>query len=152
MKPRGIEFANGALRTLTYLNGGGLVAIPAAVALFHTDVTRVKVQLITAAILFLVGLLLVIAAQVGAFLALTQRAGGEYLAQQRQETLVEFTLHSSKQAVGFLTSMNKLRAGAEARVMWEAVWLLLAGFLFCASFVFFIVGCSFGARALMIEG
>src|SRR5437667_2886763 len=30
---RAIEFANNALRTLTYLNGGGLVAIPAAVAL-----------------------------------------------------------------------------------------------------------------------
>jgi hypothetical protein len=36
-----------------------VVAIPAAVALFHIDVTRVKVQLLTAAILFVAGLLLV---------------------------------------------------------------------------------------------
>lgn len=148
---RGIEFANSALRTLTYLNGGGLVAIPAAVALFHTDVTRVKVQLLTAAILFVAGLLLVIAAQVGAFLALTQRAGGEYLMQQKREALVEFALRSSKRVIEYLTSMKKLSTGAEARAMWEAGWLLLAGFLFCASFVCFVVGCSFGARALLME-
>jgi hypothetical protein len=148
---RGIEFASSALRTLTYLNGGGLIAIPAAVALFQTDVTRVKVQMLTAAILFVAGLLLVLAAQVGAFLALTQRAGGEYLAQQKRETLVEFAFESSKSVIEFFTSADKLKAGEEANVTWEAAWLLLAGFLFCASFVCFVVGCSFGARALLME-
>jgi hypothetical protein len=84
-------------------------------------VTRVNVQLLTAAILFVADLLLVIAAQVGAFLALTQRAGGEYLAQQKQEAIIEFALHSSKREIEFLTSAEGLTARAAARAMWKLV-------------------------------
>ena len=73
-------------------------------------------------------------------LALTQRAGGEYLAQQKQEAVIEFALHRSKRAIQFLTSAEGLNAHAAARAMWGAGWLLLACFLFCASFVCFVVG------------
>src|SRR5262249_60802577 len=104
MNPSGTEFATGALRTLTYLNGGGLVAIPAAVALFHTDVTRVKVQLLTAAILFVAGLLLVIAAQVGAFLALTQRPGGGYFVQEKPGSRFECGVPPSKRVIKYRVS------------------------------------------------
>jgi hypothetical protein len=146
---RAIEFVNSALRTLTYLNGGGLVAIPAAVAMFHTDVAGVKVQLITAAIWFVVGLLLVIGAQIGAFSALTQRASGEYLAQQKKETLVEAARDNSNRIIRFFENLAALAARDQTRANWEGGWLLLTGFLFLASSVCFIVGCSFGARALL---
>jgi hypothetical protein len=52
-----IDFASNALRAITYLNGGGLVAIPAAVALFKADPTKAKHDLIVAGLLFVAGLL-----------------------------------------------------------------------------------------------
>jgi len=84
-------------------------------------------------------------------LALTQRAGGEYSAQQKQQSLVEFALDSSKRTMEFLKSVSQLNAGQQAKAIWEAGWLLVTGFLFCASFVCFVVGCYFGARALLME-
>jgi hypothetical protein len=43
-----LEFASSAMRAITYLNGGGLVAIPAAVALFKADPEKAKYELIFA--------------------------------------------------------------------------------------------------------
>jgi hypothetical protein len=47
-----IELANNAFRQLTYLNGGGLLAIPTAMALFHVEAKQVTTQLLCAALAF----------------------------------------------------------------------------------------------------
>jgi hypothetical protein len=108
----------------------------------------VNVQLLTAAILFVADLLLVIAAQVGAFLALTQRAGGEYLAQQKQEAIIEFALHSSKREIEFLTSAEGLPLAQQREPCGS--WLAVPGLL--SVLRIFRLFCSwFGARALLME-
>jgi hypothetical protein len=53
---RANEFATNAIKALTYLNGGGLVAIPTVVALFGADPKQAKFELLKAAIFFVIGL------------------------------------------------------------------------------------------------
>ena len=38
-----IAYSTGALKILSYLNGGGLLAMPTAVALFHASIDKVKI-------------------------------------------------------------------------------------------------------------
>ena len=64
---RAIELAMSAMKVLTYLNGGGLVAIPAAVALFRADPRDVRTLLVASAALFIAGLVLVTVGQACAF-------------------------------------------------------------------------------------
>jgi len=71
---RAIEFATSAMKVLTYLNGGGLVAIPAVVALFKTNPADVKTQLIYAAAAFIGGLVCVALSQAFAFFAMARRS------------------------------------------------------------------------------
>lgn len=70
---KAIEFANNGFRTLSYPNGGALVAIPAVVALFNTDLEKVKGLLIQSALLFIVWLIFVVAAQAAAFVTMVRR-------------------------------------------------------------------------------
>ena len=78
------ELAASAMRAVTYLNGGGLVAILAAVALFRTDPQKTKDHLIAAGLLFVAGLLSVVLAQAFAFFVEARRAEAEQLLAQQQ--------------------------------------------------------------------
>jgi hypothetical protein len=79
-----IQFASNAMRAITYLNGGGLIAIPAAVALFKTDLAKVKDELLVAGFLFVAGLLSIAIAQAFAFFVEARRAEAEHFLARRQ--------------------------------------------------------------------
>jgi sulfite exporter TauE/SafE len=74
-----IDLALNVFRTLTYLNGGALVAIPTAVAMFQADARQVKVALLAAAAAFVAGLLSVVLAQAMAFFTMARRSEAENL-------------------------------------------------------------------------
>jgi hypothetical protein len=82
------ELAASAMRAITYLNGGGLVAIPAAVALFRADPQKAKYHLIAAGLLFVAGLVSVVLAQAFAFFVEARRAEAEQLLAQQQIILL----------------------------------------------------------------
>jgi Na+-transporting methylmalonyl-CoA/oxaloacetate decarboxylase gamma subunit len=113
------EYAANALRAMTYLNGGGLVAIPAAAALFKTDLAApgAKLVLLGAGVAFVVGLILIAACQGFAFFVYAKRSEAKRL--------------------------KKKDPWEEARKFRKiAIWL------FGGSFVFFIAGCFAGIVAL----
>jgi hypothetical protein len=60
------------------LNGGALVAIPAAVTLFGVDAKFIKSQLLIAGGLFAFGLILSWLSGFGGFFALSNRADGDF--------------------------------------------------------------------------
>jgi hypothetical protein len=76
------------MRAITYLNGGALVAIPAAVALFKADPENAKYDLIFAGLLFVAGLLAIVIAQASAFFVLARREEAERFLAQRQIVLL----------------------------------------------------------------
>jgi hypothetical protein len=167
---RAIEFANNAFRALTYLNGGALVAIPTAVALFQADPKRAKMELLIAAISFVTGLFFVAAAQAVVFLIMSRLAEAELL------TIHNESIH--KTSMGLLgpvaaaietaalktdpgpiaadmETMLKIFAAAcgsqaNAKITRAYKWRFLAVTMFWASLICFIIGCFFGARALFV--
>ena len=87
------EFASSAIRAITYLNGGALVAIPAAVALFKADPEKARYDLIFAGLLFVAGLLSIVIAQASAFFVLARREEAErFLAQQQIACLHQYII------------------------------------------------------------
>jgi hypothetical protein len=75
---RANEFATNAIKALTYLNGGGLVAIPTVVALFGADPKLAKFELLKAAIFFVLGLFAVVVTQASAYVVFARRAEAEF--------------------------------------------------------------------------
>jgi len=69
-----IAYSTSALKVLSYLNGGGLLAMPAAVTLFHTSIDKVKFLLLGGAGSFVAGLLFVAISQGCAFFTMAKRS------------------------------------------------------------------------------
>jgi hypothetical protein len=61
----------------SYLNGGGLIAIPASVAPFREDPKQVKGCLIGAGVAFVIGLFCVALSQAFAFFTMARRSESE---------------------------------------------------------------------------
>jgi hypothetical protein len=66
-----VGYSQKGFETLTYLNGGALVALPAALAFFKADIP--KVSIISTGAAFIIGLLLVVLAQLMAFFTMAKR-------------------------------------------------------------------------------
>jgi hypothetical protein len=77
-----VAYSQKGFETLTYLNGGALVALPAALAFFKTDVARISIILVAAA--FILGLLLVVLAQLMAFFTMAKRSESQELRYHEQ--------------------------------------------------------------------
>jgi hypothetical protein len=73
-----IELGQSILKTGTLLNGGALVAIPAVIALFGIDAKAVTPNLLIAAGLFVIGLLLSWLSGIGGFFTLSRRSDRDY--------------------------------------------------------------------------
>lgn len=73
---------------MTYLNGGALLALPAAVALFQVNIKAEKVWLIAAAACFVLAVIAVCLAQAFAFFTMARRAEAEWHFEQEQRTLI----------------------------------------------------------------
>lgn len=84
-----IGFAQGTIRAGFLLNGGALVAVPAAVALFAIDVREVTSGLIWTGALYVFGLLLAWLASMAGYFALYNLGTG--LAKEQDQTRAETT-------------------------------------------------------------
>jgi hypothetical protein len=148
---RANEFATNAIKALTYLNGGGLVAIPTVVALFGADPKQAKFELLKAAIFFVIGLFAVVVTQASAYVVFARRMEAESaLAEQRIIMLAHKhypgTADEQLKRLGDAAA-NDLRS-TEKRQR-SNYWRRLALVLFCVSLVCFILGCIFGGLAVL---
>jgi hypothetical protein len=165
---RAIEFANNAFRALTYLNGGALVAIPTAVALFHVDPKAAKMKLLIAAISFVSGLFFVAAAQAVVFAIMSRLAEAELLMINNESIHKTSTRLLGPVTAAIEAAALKIEPGlvaadmaaqlqplaavfglqANAKITRAYKWRWLAVTMFWASLICFIIGCCFGATAL----
>jgi hypothetical protein len=166
-----VAFANSAFRALMLLNGGALVAIPTAVALFQADPKSAKFQLLVAAALFVAGLVCVALAQAAAFLTMSRQQEAENLTLERRTNLAilqtfqtttfpppTFIPDASSGAFSEMfrrviaetlqKPIAEIASKVQAKINRAYVWQILALFLFCVSSLCFVAGCFFGAAAL----
>jgi hypothetical protein len=146
-----IDLAASAMRALTYLNGGGLVAIPAAAALFRIDPQKTKQDLIIAGLLFVAGLLSIVFAQACAFFVQARRAEAEKLLEDRQIVLlaaVHYPGTSDLQAQR-TTAAADCEQRSNKKMNISGRWRFGALVWFWLAVGFFIAGCIFGAVALL---
>jgi hypothetical protein len=148
---RAIEFASSAMRAITYLNGGALVAIPAAVALFKADPEKAKYDLVFAGVLFVAGLLSIAIAQASAFFVFARREEAERSLAQQQIVMLaalhypgtpEMQAQRASEAAACEQHSNERMARSDR-------WRKAALVLFWLALLFFVVGCLFGTRAIL---
>jgi hypothetical protein len=145
------EIAFNAMRAMTYLNGGGLVAIPTAVALFKADPAKAKYDLIVAGLLFVAGLLSIVMAQASAFFVQARRVEAEQLLAHRQIVLLATVHYPDTSDVQ--TQRTNEAADYERRsnekVDRSDQWRKAALVLFWLALGLFVVGCYFGTWAIL---
>jgi hypothetical protein len=147
---RAIQFASKALQALTYLNGGGLLAIPAVVALFKSDPLSARHQIILTAASFVVGLVCIVAAQVCAFFTFARRMEAEHWFEQQKTTQLGADYFASVPDE-YSKSVRDAQAHGVAGQRKQArsdQWRCGALVCFWLSLFCFILGCWFGVRAV----
>jgi hypothetical protein len=147
-----LGFAQNAFRVLTYMNGGALVAIPTAVALFGADVKAAKLQLIIAAGFFVGGLLFVVLAQAGAFFTMARRSEAERDFMYEQMLLTQVALGRSDDPQfreKKTAAARERRTQADRRLETSDIYRFVGLMCFWISFVLFVVGCIFGGQAVL---
>jgi hypothetical protein len=148
---RAIDFVLNAFRAVTYLNGGGLVAIPTVVALFQANPNQARVELIRAAGCFVLGLLLVVGAQATAFFTMARRAESEILLQHQQMAIAaarNYPGTEEQQAAKYRDAEGYANHSA-GKIYRSNRWRHAGIGLFWCSVLAFIGGCYFGARAVL---
>jgi hypothetical protein len=145
-----IAYSNSAMNALTYLNGGGLLAMPTAVALFHADIERVRYSLVMGAACFIVGLLLVVGAQGCAFFTMARRSEAETFLSLQQTLLLGSTFYPDKMKPDETSiAAAKQQENSNAQFA-KSDWYRRAGLgLFWASLVAFVMACLFGSNAIL---
>jgi hypothetical protein len=146
-----IEFAINGLRVLTYLNGGGLVAIPTAAALFLHDPKLVKGHLISAGLCFIAGLIFVVAAQSGGFFTMARRSEAELHLEAEQIELLTLAHFPStpEENQSAQARAKESRRQSNDRIERSNRWRLLGMVGAWVSLGFFILGCVLGAHAIL---
>lgn len=144
-----VEYTHKGFQTLTYLNGGALVAIPTAMAFFKTDVDRVDVLMTAGA--FVTGLLCVVVAQICAFFTMSKRSEAQQLQADEQINRVAALAYQHQSPVNIerLTLADACRVEANARVRHSNIWRYLGLFFFIFSTLVFITGCMLGGKAIL---
>jgi hypothetical protein len=145
-----VEYTHKGFQTLTYLNGGALVAIPTAMAFFKADVGRIDV--LVAAGAFITGLLCVVAAQVCAFFTMSKRAEAAQCLADEQVNRVAALAYAHGTALNTerLAAADAGRSDAYSRVRRSNFWRWLGLFFFVFSTVVFIAGCFEGGKAILL--
>jgi hypothetical protein len=145
-----IDYSTSTFRTLTYLYGGALIALPAAVALFQVDGKAQKILLIESAGCFIASILLVCVSQAFAFFTMARRSESEWHYEQEARVLVG--------ATHYPTVVEPTKANAEAQAMRDIAVKKIQHsnkyryggiYTMWASLVFFLIGCYFGSRAIV---
>ncbi len=145
-----IAYSTSALKILSYLNGGGLLAMPAAVALFHASIDKVKIVLLGGAGCFVAGLLLVAVAQACAFFTMAKRSESEnHLAGE--QTLLLNMVHYPEVGDQQLTrtEATEIRKAANRKLVTSDKWRFAGLLLFWLSLLAFNAGCLLGAMAIL---
>jgi hypothetical protein len=145
-----IAYSTSALKVLSYLNGGGLLAMPTAVALFHASIDKVKVLLLSGASCFIAGLLFVAIAQACAFFTMAKRSESENHLAGEHALLLSITHYPE---VGDQTAMRaeatENRTAANHKIVISNKWRVAGLLLFWLSFIAFDAGCILGAIAIL---
>jgi hypothetical protein len=151
---RAIDFASNALKALTYLNGGGLIAVPAAIGLFHADPSAVKLQILCSALAFVAGLFCVAASQGCAFCVMARRSEAEQYLQIEQTELLNATHYpgdQKQQAENLARAEQQRNTYIEKRKRSDH-WRIASLIFVCASLVLFVIGCAAGAWLVLKAG
>jgi hypothetical protein len=145
-----VEYTSNVFRTLTYLYGGALVALPAAVALFQVQITTHKIDLVAAAGSFVTALLAVCIAQAFAFFVMARRAEAEQQLEHQQRLFLNavhypalFNLAQAKADGDNAFALSTRKMSASNR------WRFPGLVTFWLSICLFLAGCYFGARAMI---
>ena len=147
-----VAMGNIVLRSLTYLNGGALVAMPAAAALFEVKARSVQTSLVYGAIGFVIGLVLIVAASAFAFFVMARRAEQSALIAEHAGRQVDFDylLNTGRQldpiAVEHQQALPVLIASKGRKSDVWRFWAIVATW---ASLLAFLAGCFFSARGLL---
>lgn len=145
-----VDYSAHIFRNLTFLNGGALIALPTAVALFRFDAKLQKVALITAGSFFIAGLLLVCLAQMFAFFTMARRSEAEQI-QENSQRLITGSTHYPAIVDPKKTKKEVDDNDAEAtEKMKSSDWYRFGGILATwLSVAAFIAGCLFGVHAIL---
>lgn len=145
-----IEYSKSAFTAVTYLNGGGLLAMPTAVAMFHANLEKITPLLVHSASYFILGLLCVVGAQGCAFFTMARRAESQQLLSNEQQGLLGVTIYPDRVDVkeGQATAATE-RALANKHIENSNVWRGIGLILYWASILFFVAACSLGAMAIL---
>ena len=148
---RALDLASSAMKALTYLNGGGLVAIPAVVALFRADPRDVKVRLAYAAAAFIAGLVFVVLAQAFSFFVMARRSEVEALLQLEQMELLAMIHYpgTTKEWQDRKTNAENSRAKSIVKTNRSNIWRALGIVSVWLSLFLFIAGCLIGGMAIV---
>jgi hypothetical protein len=147
-----IEAALSGFRALSYMNAGGLVAIPTAVALFNADPKQASKLLVTAGLWFIAGLIAVLWSQGCLFFTMARRSEaehtvGSYQANRLNAALLAYANDTEKKKL--LDDANKLEVASQKNRRRSDIWRALGILFFWTSLACFISGCWFGARAVL---
>jgi len=139
-----IDYTISIFRTLTFLNTGGLVALPAAVSLFGVKVTDHHFLLIASGACFMFSIAIVCIAQAFAFFTFARRSDAEWHYEQEQflrvgakhfPTEARFSEVSAKIEAEQIKAADKFRSSTHYRR--RSIWtLLVCAALFYGGVVF----------------
>ena len=143
-----VEYSHKGFQTLTYLNGGALVAIPAAMAFFKADVPRIEVM--WTAFCFIAGLLAVVLAQSAAFFTIAKRseANEHYKDEQFNRVAALTYSHTTSQFQQHQVNANTARDVGNHKIGRSNQYRLGGLICFGVSLLAFVAGCGFGAMAV----
>jgi hypothetical protein len=137
-----VAYSQKGFETLTYLNGGALVALPAALAFFKTDIPKIGIILTGGA--FIIGLLLVVLAQIMAIFAMAKRGESQALRYDEHINRVAAVTHPDR-----LADAERYFAASELRRIASNQLRIVGLVFFVLSLIAFVIGCSFGALAVV---
>jgi hypothetical protein len=144
------EFTHKGFQSLTYLNGGALVAIPTAMAFFKADVGRIDILWTASA--FIVGLLCVVFAQVAAFFTMSSRAESAtfHWSEQWQKIAAHQFRYPSDERTAHDVAAGVDRANALKRTSRSNIWRIIGLVFFLLSLAAFLAGCLLGGWAVIL--
>jgi hypothetical protein len=144
-----IEYSHKGFQTLTYLNGGALVAIPTAMSFFKADVDRLDI-LVTAGA-FIIGLLCVVVAEGCAFFTVAKRAeaNDEFRWEQFHRVAALMYPHQTSVNMENLAKASQRHNSADKKIRHSNIWRWFGLAFFAGSLVSFVVGCGWGAKAVV---
>lgn len=145
-----VEYTHKGFQSLTYLNGGALVAIPTAMAFFKADVGRTEI--LWTALAFIVGLLCVVVAQIAAFFTTSKRAESAnfHWSEQWQRIAAHQFPYPSDERKARDDSAQADRANALTRMDHSNVWRYVGLTFFFLSLIAFVCGCVLGGWAVIL--